>query len=216
MTDETQNPKPIIPPGAVAVDASETKTESPKPAISGEIELPHQKNEFKPDEIVEFEQEPPREIISADDRQLASLHSRVNSAFSLLKEEEERLQELKNKRESIEKKLEDLKNLVSDPVKNQIGQNSLAGGDSDSLNAKFLQKLSFLRKAAREKRSIMVEANLNKIAAFAKEYGRVTNDEVEAITGVKDSRAREYLNRLLKERRLLRYGRGRYTYYKTT
>jgi hypothetical protein len=67
---------------------------------------------------------------------------------------------------------------------------------------------------AHAKRRERVEENIKKIMAFTRENGRITNDGVERLIGVKDSRAGQYLKKLIKEKKLVRFGAGRKIHYK--
>jgi hypothetical protein len=55
---------------------------------------------------------------------------------------------------------------------------------------------------------------LEKIVVFARENGKVTNNDVERLTGVKDTRAVHYLNMLIKQNRLARFNENKSTFYK--
>ncbi|MCD4762267.1 DUF977 family protein [bacterium] len=80
---------------------------------------------------------------------------------------------------------------------------------------RFLDKLKDLRKQANKKRAEKVEENLAKILNYAKEHQRITNDEVEKLTGVKDTQAVNYLNMLVKQGKLVRFGKKRNIFYKS-
>jgi predicted HTH transcriptional regulator len=71
----------------------------------------------------------------------------------------------------------------------------------------FLDKLKELRGQANRVRQEKKEKNLEKIITYAQEHNRIVNDEVERITGVKDARATEYLNILVKKGILVRFGK---------
>ena len=79
---------------------------------------------------------------------------------------------------------------------------------------KFLDKLKDLRKQANEKRAQVAKENLEKILKYAKEQQRITNDEVEKLTGVGDTQAANYLNTLVKQGKLIRFGKKRNIFYK--
>lgn len=80
----------------------------------------------------------------------------------------------------------------------------------------FWDKLKELRAQANQKRSQRARKNEEKIMAYAREHNRITNDEVEKITGVKDSQAQRYLNKLVKKGKLIRFGKTSNTFYKPT
>ena len=67
-------------------------------------------------------------------------------------------------------------------------------------------------KGLRTQRARMAE-RLEKIMAFAWEHGKVTNNDVEHLTGVKDTRALHYLNMLVRENKLVRFGHN-HAFYK--
>jgi len=77
----------------------------------------------------------------------------------------------------------------------------------------FLDKLKELRTKANQARTEKKEDNLKKILAYAREHNRITNDEVEKITGVRDDQATEYLNILVKQGKLVRFGKTKNTFY---
>ncbi|MFH1822174.1 MAG: DUF977 family protein [Patescibacteria group bacterium] len=80
---------------------------------------------------------------------------------------------------------------------------------------KFLEHLGVLRKQANLKRREEMEKRLMAILEYAREHGQVTNDEVEKITGVGDRQALNYLNILVKQGKLVRFGQGLGTIYKS-
>ncbi len=96
--------------------------------------------------------------------------------------------------------------MVDDSLNNTIIQPVLS----------FLDKLKELRGRANTVRHKHVEENLKKVEAFAKENGGVTNDDVERLTGVKDTQATNYLNNLVKQGKLIRTGEKSNTIYKPT
>ena len=78
----------------------------------------------------------------------------------------------------------------------------------------FLEKLKEQLGFANEKRRQKVKQNLDKVMEYAKEKQKITNDEVERITGVKDRQALKYLKILVKQGKLVRFGKKRNTFYK--
>ena len=78
----------------------------------------------------------------------------------------------------------------------------------------FLDKLKELRGQANKKRAENKQKNLEKILKYAREHNRITNDEVEEITKVRDDRATEYLNILVKQGKIIRFGKTKNTFYK--
>lgn len=70
----------------------------------------------------------------------------------------------------------------------------------------FWNKLKELRALGNKARTKKKEENLAKALAYARERNKITNDEVQEITGVGDTQATNYLNQLVKERKLVRFG----------
>ena len=61
-----------------------------------------------------------------------------------------------------------------------------------------------------------VQENLDKIMEYALKTQRVVNDDVERIIGVKDTQAAEYLNTLVKQGKLVKFGKTINIFYKPT
>jgi len=78
------------------------------------------------------------------------------------------------------------------------------------LMAKLKEKLFEARQIKQQK----MAANLEKIMAYALEKQKITNDEVERLTGVHDRQALKYLKILVGQGRLVRFGNKRNTFYK--
>jgi len=78
----------------------------------------------------------------------------------------------------------------------------------------FLDKLKELRQKANAKRRENIEKNLKKIMAYAAETQKVTNNEVERLTGVSDRQALNYLSILVKRGDLVRFGKQKNNFYK--
>lgn len=79
---------------------------------------------------------------------------------------------------------------------------------------KFKNKLFELRKLANQKRFEKVEKNLEKIMQYAMEKQKITNNEVEKLTGIGDKQAERYLKILVKKRKLVKFGKTKNTFYK--
>ena len=79
---------------------------------------------------------------------------------------------------------------------------------------KFKNKLKDLLQIANQKRSQKAQENLKKIMAYAQGKQKITNDEVEKIIGVKDSQAANYLNLLVKQNKLIKFGKTTNIFYK--
>lgn len=79
----------------------------------------------------------------------------------------------------------------------------------------FQDQLKTLSRAGVSKKQMLHQEKLDKIIAYLKEHGYVTNNEVEKICKVADSTARKYLNELEKSGLLLQQGdRGRRVNYR--
>ncbi len=83
-----------------------------------------------------------------------------------------------------------------------------------SFTKKYLVKLFAQLKTANAKRQEKKQANLNKIMAYAKERQKITNNDVEKLTGVKHVQAAKYLKILTKKRLLVRFGKTTNIFYK--
>lgn len=79
---------------------------------------------------------------------------------------------------------------------------------------KFKDKLKEFRQKANQKRKEKMEKNLEKIMQYAWEKQKVTNNEVEKLTGVGDKQAERYLKILVKKRKLVKFGKTKNTFYK--
>lgn len=79
---------------------------------------------------------------------------------------------------------------------------------------KFLKHLGILRGQANKKRQENIQARLDKIMAYAREHQKITNDDVEHLTGVSDRQALRDLNSLVKEKKLVRFGKKKNVFYK--
>ena len=80
----------------------------------------------------------------------------------------------------------------------------------------YLKKLSEFRILGNAKRQKKMQINLDKIMEYAGKTQKVVNDDVERLTGVKDDRAVQYLNILVKKGYLVRFGKTSNIFYKPT
>jgi len=78
----------------------------------------------------------------------------------------------------------------------------------------FLERLGVLRGQANTKRQENKARNLEKILEYAQKNNKITNNEVEKITGVSDRQALNYLQILVKKGKFERFGSKRNTFYK--
>lgn len=79
---------------------------------------------------------------------------------------------------------------------------------------KFLEHMGIIGKDANLKRKENVEKNLELIIKEAWKTEKITNDDVERVTGVRDRQALNYLKELVKRGKLRRFGDGAGVYYK--
>jgi hypothetical protein len=79
---------------------------------------------------------------------------------------------------------------------------------------KFLKHLGILRGQANQKRQENIQDRLDKIMAYAIKHQKITNDEVERLTGVGHRQAVRYLNILVKDKKLVRFGKKSNIFYK--
>jgi hypothetical protein len=103
--------------------------------------------------------------------------------------------------------------LQDDKVANEAPQDDskiTEAGIMARLKAMLMDKL----RAAWQKKQEKIAASLEMIMAYAREQGKVTNDEVEKLVKVKDRQALRYLTMLCKQGRLVRFGTKKNTFYK--
>ena len=91
---------------------------------------------------------------------------------------------------------------------------NLLSADKVPFKTKFLDKLKKLRRQANQKRRENMEKNLAKIMDYAEKMQKITNDEVEKITGVSDRQSLNYLEKLVRADKLVRFGKKRNVFYK--
>ncbi len=85
---------------------------------------------------------------------------------------------------------------------------------SYNFKKEFRSKLRNLLQIANQKRSETIEENLKKIYEYARETEKITNDDVERLTGVSDRQALRYLKILVKRGKLSRFGTRKNICYK--
>ncbi len=85
---------------------------------------------------------------------------------------------------------------------------------SEPFIIKYSKKLAEQLRKANIKRQQKVQTNLNKIMEYALKTQKVTNNDVERITGVGDVQAYRYLKKLVKQGKLIRFGKKKNTFYK--
>jgi len=175
-------------------DDSPVVNEAELPIVS-EVELPHQRDPIRPEDIVEIEQESPEEIITTEDIEKAK--EIEVSPVNLLEPKPV-------------KKLEPLT-----PVKKKkILPVNMSSSEVVSSLKDLRSRLNELLLKANESRITHSEKNLDRIMEYAWETQKVTNNDVERITGVKHAQATRLLKKLVKDGKLARFGRYKYTFYK--
>ena len=84
----------------------------------------------------------------------------------------------------------------------------------ESFKVKFRIKLKEQLVKARQIKREKAEANLAKIVEYALKHQRITNNDVENLIDVKDDQATNYLNILVKQGKLIRFGKTKNVFYK--
>jgi len=183
--------------------ASPEKTTKEKKEFLIDDELPHQPNAIRPEEIVEVEQEPPKEIITNKDIEKAK---EIESVVSALPAPDEERLESPPKEERLEP--------LTPAKKKKILPKTMNSSEVVACLKDLRTRLNELLVKANEARVTNSEKNLEKIMEYARRTQKVTNNDVERITKVQDAQARRYLKQLVKDKKLVRFGRYRYTFYK--
>ncbi len=153
-------------------------------------ELPHQEDDLVPFEIVEPGQEPPKKLGLKD-------------AISTLPENEKSGADINKAPKSAITTMP--KSIPAQPANKSV---------KIDFASRFRNKLKQLLGMANQKRQAKAQANLDKIIKYAKEKQKVTNNDVERITGVKDAQATRYLEKLVKQGRIVKFGKTSNTFYK--
>lgn len=84
----------------------------------------------------------------------------------------------------------------------------------ESFAVKYKRKLLEQLKSANFIRKNQVKKNLNLVLDYARKHQRITNNDVENLTKVKHDQATDYLNKLVKDKKLIRFGSSKNTFYK--
>ena len=210
-----QSEKNLIEKSAAESEKQEDKTKQTTP--DNEAKIHDQAPDIKPDEIVEIEQVEPEKIseedlIKAKELEAHNLRPRIilpaNKKNDAINPNEIPSPKTENKlAEHNQKKLKELtehrKTPLPEPAKSEI-----------PFMRAYLKKLAEFRQKANAKRREKKAKNLEIIMEYAKRKNRITNDEVEKLTGIKDRQAQRYLNLLIKQKRLARFGKTKNTFYK--
>ena len=203
-------------------------------------ELPHQKSDLRPEDIIEIEQEPLEMIITEEDKKSAPSvpPSQLITGHKEASPEEEfvptpQLEDEVRQSHRQEKKLISAHRPIEEPTDTKAPEDKPDVKPPEpatpsalskpkpspsqppvSFTARFLDKLKELRQQANQKRRENMEKNLAQIMDYARETQKVTNDDVERITGVSDRQALNYLKKLVKADKLVRLGKKRNIFYK--
>ena len=153
-------------------------------------ELPHQKDNLVPFEIVEPEQEPPEKLGLKD-------------AISTLPENEKHETNISNAPKSA----------ITTMPESAPAQPAGKSAKDDFAN-QFRNKLKQLLGIANQKRQDKAQANLDKIIKYAKEKQKITNNDVERLADLSDRQALRYLKKLTKQNKLIKFGKKKNTFYK--
>jgi len=179
------------------------------PAVS-KAELPHQPSDIKPDEINEPEQEPPEIIITERDHAHLSEDEKVPRPDAVYKDPALVAEAEKNPIPNIKGK-----GVVKFPKPAALPQPQPSRVPiAEKLATALDRRLKQLLINANRERKNRVQMNLDAILEFALKSDIITNNDVEYLTNVSDAQARRYLNKLVRQGKLVRYGRYKNTYYK--
>jgi len=150
-------------------------------------ELPHQEDDLVPFEIIEHEQEPPEKL-------------KLEDAISILPDDEK--SETGVQESAIATTAEPA---PATPVSQSI---------KTSFTVQFRKKLKQLLGKANQKRQDRAQANMDKIIKYARETQKVTNNDVEKLINISDRQALRYLKKLIKQGKLIKFGKKKNTFYK--
>ena len=192
----------LTPPEETAKEKKEFLIDDELPVVS-EAELPHQPNAIRPEDIVEIEQEPPKEIITDKDIEKAK---EIESVVSTLPAPDEERLESPPEEERL--------GPLTPAKKKKILPKTMNSSEVVACLKDLRTRLNELLVKANEARVTNSEKNLEKIMEYARRTQKVTNNDVERITGVQDRQAGRYLKKLVKNKKLARFGRYKYTFYK--
>ena len=203
--------------GGSAIDRNEANTE-PDQRVEGEVELPHQSSDLKPDEVVEAEADLPEtekeqgdEVIVANEDK-APLPEVYNKGVELTTPISGQGPDAETET-AADTAISD--NKITQPLPPAPASTRAHSEATDDFKTRFRNRLLEMLGRANEKRHMQVEANEEKILAFAREHNRIDNQDVRDLTGYTDNWAREYLDRLEKQGKLVQFGQtGKNVFYK--
>ena len=180
-------------------------------------ELPHQPSDLKPEDIIEPEQAPLEEIITAAEKAKAAVQDESGVVpRDRLKPGQKQPDEYPGERPSP--KLEEKFQAHHEEKKKTLSEIKERPEPKEEKNfiSQYLRKLTEFRAQANQKRSSQVEANLEVIMNFAGQKQKITNNDVEKLTGVKHAQATRYLSKLAKKKLLIKFGTKSNIFYKPT
>ena len=194
-------------------------TTEPDPRGTQDDELPHEESDIRPDELVEPEPELPEPEKELEDNEV-----------KVVEEDKVPLPEVYDKGSTPPEEVPDeVLEPHSDPppitLPAELNEKKpprplipkLSRAESEAtpdFKARFREQLKNQLHQANQIRSETVEENLDKIMDYAREHNKITNDEVEQITGVGDVQAWRYLKMLSKRGKLIKFGIKKNTFYK--
>ncbi len=221
----TQTDKKIKKP--ITEEKKETLS-SDKKILEGDA-LPHQKSDIRPEDIIEIEQEPLEEIITEEDKKASAdlLSKQIigrkdkggENDFVPTPRLEHEIRQIHLKEQKQISALRQAPAIETIPpappaqTKPKIKPDFLST-DKALFKTKFLDKLKKLRQQANQKRQENMKKNLAIIMEYAHRKQKITNDETEKITGVKNTQAYKYLKILVKQGKLVKFGKNINTFYK--
>jgi len=178
--------------------------------------LPRHLRDLKPEEIFEPEQAPPAVPVTAAMKEEAA-------ALEALNLRPRHILPAAKRREMIYPAEHPSPRLAGDfhryhkqilTAFRQADEKQRSAAPKTPIGSKYLGRLSGYLRSGRTKRQENLNNNLEIILAYARRKNKITNNEVEALVGVKDRQAANYLRRLVEAGQLVRGGRGPLTFYK--
>ncbi len=105
---------------------------------------------------------------------------------------------------------------ASVPELSQAAQTAAAAAPAGcpSFASQLLVYMKNLRAQALKAKAEKAAGHIEKILAYARETEKITNHDVRRLTGLKRRQATKYLDQLVDEKKLVRFGTKRGTFYK--
>ncbi len=203
-------PTQPLPPARSEAEEGETGDHA-RSEVEGEVELPHQPSDIKPDEVIETEPELPESEKEQADEVIVAEEDKAPLPEVYTKGVD--LPAPVSGQESDSEKAPS--GNIPAPAMSSPAITRAHSEATDDFKTRFRNKLLEMLGRANEKRHARVEANEEKILAFAREHNRIDNQDVRDLTGYTDNWAREYLDRLEKQGKLVQFGQtGKNVFYK--